>query len=91
MIATDLSNSFHPVPKEKRIVNKKLLKDKKGVCEICGKKGQTEKHHFLKTKGAGGNDTNENLIELCRMCHIKVHSGEYAKEQLKKIKEKNDG
>ena len=45
MIVTDLSNSFNPVPKEKRIVNKKLLKDKKGKCEICGKVGQTEKHH----------------------------------------------
>lgn len=75
MIVTDLSNSFNPVPKEKRIVNKKLLKDKKGVCEICGKKGQTEKHH-IKTKGSGGNDTEENLIEVCRICHTKIHSGE---------------
>lgn len=74
-LVTDLSNSFHPVPKEKRIVNKKLLKDKKGVCEICGKKGQTEKHH-IKTKGSGGNDTKENLIEVCRICHTKIHTGE---------------
>lgn len=29
MIVTDLSNSFNPVPKEKRIKNKKLLQDKK--------------------------------------------------------------
>ena len=28
----DLSKSFNPVPKNKRIVNKKLLKDKKGIC-----------------------------------------------------------
>ena len=68
-IATDLSNSFNPVPKEKRIVNKKLLKDKKGKCEICGK---AEKHH-KKTKGSGGNDTKENLIEVCRICHTKIH------------------
>lgn len=74
-LVTDLSNSFHPVPKEKRIVNKKLLKNKKGVCEICGKKGQTEKHH-VKTKGSGGNDTKENLIEVCRICHTKIHTGE---------------
>lgn len=32
-------------PKNKRIENKKLLKNKKGRCEICGKYGQTEKHH----------------------------------------------
>ena len=75
MIVKDLSNSFNPVPKNKRIVNKKLLKDKKGVCQICGKKGSTEKHH-KKSKGSGGNDTEENLIEVCRICHTKIHTGE---------------
>lgn len=75
MIVKDLSNSFNPLPKDKRIVNKKLLKDKKGVCEICGKRGSTEKHH-KKTKGSGGNDTEENLIEVCRICHTKIHNGE---------------
>ena len=45
MIVKDLSKEFHPIPKNERIVNKKLLKDKKGICEICGKAGQTEKHH----------------------------------------------
>lgn len=75
-------------PKNARIVNKKLLKDKKGRCEICGKVGQTEKHHFLKTKGAGGDDIDENLIEVCRECHTKAHLGQFTKEQLKKIKER---
>lgn len=62
-------------PKNARIVNKKLLKDKKGKCEICGKRGQTEKHH-KKSKGSGGDDTEENLIEVCRICHTKIHTGE---------------
>lgn len=75
MIVKDLSNSFNPVPKVKRVVNKKLLRDKKGMCEICGRKGQTEKHH-IKTKGSGGNDTKENLIEVCRICHTRIHTGE---------------
>ena len=75
MIVKDLSKSFNPVPKNKRIENKKLLKDKKGVCQICGKKGATEKHH-KKSKGSGGNDTEENLIEVCRICHTKIHTGE---------------
>ena len=74
MIVTDLSNSFNPLPKNKRIVNKKLLQDKKGKCQICGKKGATEKHH-KKTKGSGGDDTEENLIEVCRICHTKIHTG----------------
>lgn len=75
MIVKSLNNSFNPVPKNKRIVDKKLLKDKKGICEICGKPGQTEKHH-IKTKGSGGDDTKENLIEVCRKCHTKIHTGE---------------
>lgn len=75
MIVKDLSNSFNPVPKKKRIENKKLLKDKKGVCQICGKKGATEKHH-KQSRGSGGNDTEENLIEVCRICHTKIHTGE---------------
>jgi 5-methylcytosine-specific restriction endonuclease McrA len=70
----DLSKEFYPVPKNKRVVNKKLLKDKNGRCEICGRFGQTEKHH-KKTKGSGGNDTEDNLIEVCRMCHTKIHQG----------------
>lgn len=73
MIVNDLSNKFNPIPKNKRVVNKKLLKDKKGICEICGKRGQTEKHH-KKSKGSGGNDTEENLIEVCRICHTKIHN-----------------
>lgn len=75
MIVKELFSSFNPLPKNKRIVNKKLLKDKKGVCEICGKKGATEKHH-KKSKGSGGDDTEENLIEVCRICHTKIHTGE---------------
>lgn len=75
MIVTDLSNSFNPCPKNKRIKNKKLLQDKKGICQVCGKKGATEKHH-KKSKGSGGDDTEENLIEVCRICHTKIHTGE---------------
>lgn len=74
MIVKDLSNSFNPIPKNKRIVDKKLLKDKKGICDICYKKTQTEKHH-IKTKGSGGNDTKDNLIEVCRVCHRLIHDG----------------
>lgn len=75
MIVKDLSNSFNPCPKNKRIKNKKLLQDKKGICQVCGKKGATEKHH-KKSKGSGGDDTEENLIEVCRICHTKIHTGE---------------
>lgn len=61
-------------PKNARIKNKKILKEKKGTCSICGKQTNTENHH-IKSVGSGGNDKKENLIELCRVCHSLVHSG----------------
>lgn len=67
-------------PKNARIKDKKILKDKKWQCELCGKNGPTEKHH-IKSRGAGGDDVKENLIEVCRICHIKIHSGNIRKEK----------
>lgn len=74
MIVNDLSNEFCPYPKHTRIKNKKLLQDKKGICQVCGKRGNTDKHH-IKTKGSGGDDIEENLIEVCRVCHRLIHDG----------------
>lgn len=85
MIVKDLSNSFHPVPKDKRIVNHKLIDEKKHDCEYCGKKNCYTNTHHIKSKGSGGNDTKDNLIELCGDCHRKVHDGIIAKEELLKI------
>lgn len=74
-MSINYDNGSFAFPKNKRIVDKKLLRDKKGKCQICGKTGQTEKHH-KKSKGSGGDDTEENLIEVCRICHTKIHTGE---------------
>ena len=41
-------------------------------CEVCGA-DTTEPPHHIKTRGAGGQDNQENLIELCREHHIEVH------------------
>ena len=80
MIKNDLSNEFHPYPKQARIKNKKLLQEKKGICQQCGKYGYTEKHH-IKTKGSGGDDIEENLIEVCRICHRLIHDGKIKLEK----------
>jgi len=83
-IVTELSSSFHPYPKKPRIKNKKLLKDKKRICQFCGRRDYTDKHH-IKTKGSGGDDIKENLVELCRKCHSLVHAGVIEKDELLKI------
>lgn len=61
MIVTDLSNSFNPVPKNKRIKNQKLINNKKYNCEYCGKKNCCTNKHHVKSKGASGDDIEELL------------------------------
>lgn len=85
MIVTDLSNSFNPYPKVKRVIDKKLIEDKKHNCEYCGKRNCWTNKHHVKSRGASGNDTIENLIELCGDCHVKAHSGKIGKKELLKI------
>ncbi len=85
MIVTDLSNSFNPYPKTKRIKNQKVINDKKHNCEYCGKRNCWTNKHHVKSKGASGNDTEENLIELCGSCHRKVHDAIIKKQELLKI------
>jgi len=59
--------------KPKRIIDKKLIKHlKDNPCNICGKPGPSDVHH-LTTRGAGGNDTLENLLVLCRKHHVEIH------------------
>lgn len=84
-IVKDLSNSFNPYPKVKRIKNQKVIDDKKHNCEYCGKKNCWTNKHHVKSKGASGDDTEENLIELCGSCHRKVHDGIIKKVELLKI------
>lgn len=84
-IIKDLTNSFNPCPKIKRIKNQKVIKDKKHNCEYCGKKNCWTNKHHVKTKGASGNDTEGNLIELCGNCHVKAHTGEISKKELIKV------
>lgn len=64
-------------PKKKRIVNKKLCESYRGRPCWAGDNncfGQTVGHHLV-TKGAGGDDTQENLIPLCVYHHRQIHNG----------------
>lgn len=72
-------------PKNARIKNNKLIKDKKHNCEYCGKRNCWTNKHHITSKGASGDDVDQNLIELCGICHRKVHDGIIKKEKLIKI------
>lgn len=46
-----------------------------GCCEQCGATDGLEAHHIRKTREGGTHD-RENLVVLCRRCHLQVHATE---------------
>ena len=43
-----------------------------GRCEECGKLANLDRHHKVH-RSLGGKDTPDNIIYLCRICHMKAH------------------
>lgn len=55
-------------------------------CEMCGMKAQDI--HHIEARGMGGSkhaDTIENLMALCRQCHIDFGDKKQHKEMLKVV------
>ena len=79
-------------PKHRRMVNRKMIQAcRKNRCEYCGAVTNIEPHH-INTRGSGGGDIKENLIQLCTRCHINTHSGQYpTKEDCLKIVAEREG
>jgi len=57
---------------------------RKDYCERCGRPADIEPHHVF-TRGAGGQDIPENLIQLCTACHIAAHDGRIRRDELIRI------
>ncbi len=50
-----------------------------GCCEICGKFCKArDPHHWCQTGLGGGSrlDIRENLLAVCRECHMGIHAGQ---------------
>lgn len=70
---------FHPYPKEKQLYRTKKkdpeaikeFKKKHPRCIICGKKSTP---HHIRSRGAGGADSKENLMPLCVKHHFERHA-----------------
>jgi 5-methylcytosine-specific restriction endonuclease McrA len=61
-------------------------------CEVCG--SQAVDIHHIEARGMGGSkdkDTIDNLMGLCRKCHIEYGDKKQYKEFLKDIHAKNYG
>jgi 5-methylcytosine-specific restriction endonuclease McrA len=61
-------------------------------CEVCG--AEAVDVHHIEARGMGGNkkaDVIDNLMGLCRKCHIEYGDKKQYKEFLKMIHAKNYG
>ncbi|MGB9859855.1 MAG: HNH endonuclease signature motif containing protein, partial [Moorellaceae bacterium] len=66
----------------RRVENSKTIQAMtKPYCELCGQQAYGEPHH-IKTRGSGGGDIPENLIQLCWEHHVAVHSSHLSREDL---------
>lgn len=43
------------------------------MCDLCTSQEKTQLHHIV-YQCDGGNDSPDNLINLCRDCHVNYHS-----------------
>jgi hypothetical protein len=57
----------------KRIVDQEVLEFfRSSPCEACGRPPRSDPAH-IRSRGAGGDDTYENIISLCRLDHCRQH------------------
>ena len=81
-----LSRIKHPYKRNR----KAIASMRRRYCERCGRETDIEPHHIF-TIGSGGQDNRENLLQLCSECHISVHMGGIAREELLKIVARREG
>ena len=73
------------VPKPRRIRDPAAIAEaRKPWCEYCGRWGLMEIHH-VKSRGSGGHDVAENLVNLCVGCHKRVHNGQIPRRNIECI------
>lgn len=94
-------NPGHDGPIEKvglRIRNESILRVVRQLpwCEVCGVyrgPGVTIEPHHVETRGAGGDDSWENLLGACvgirsNWCHRRIHTGEISADEVVEILER---
>jgi len=91
-----MNRTFRPAPKISRIVDREAVDyvrtGRDGRCMIgLARPGQFgpcsagKDVHHIDHRGAGGDDTRENMITLCRRHHQLAHAGAISKEELRGI------
>ena len=61
-------------------------------CELCGSRDNLQVHHIeplepYERRSVNEKNRQENLMVLCRACHIKIHSEERHKRKMEQERE----
>ncbi len=67
---------IQPVPKPPRKRKKKrpgFVGEPKRYCEKCGRTDVAIHRHHIIPRSRGGNDSEENRVDLCVYCHKEAH------------------
>ncbi len=58
---------------------KKVFKRDKNKCVRCGSKKNLAVHHIIPVRSSkeGGTEEIDNLVTLCKKCHLEMHGGDY--------------
>ena len=57
------------------------------ICECCQSARANDCHHII-YRSQGGGDNIENVIAVCRKCHILAHAEKISKSELQSIHNK---
>ena len=77
--------------KLRRLVDKKTYyATQKFYCEVCYQRAYGGPHHCI-SRGAGGPDAKENLIQLCQTCHRQAHDGNIPRQKLWEVIARREG
>jgi 5-methylcytosine-specific restriction endonuclease McrA len=71
-------------PKPYAKLRKEILERDGWRCQNCGCSKNLDVHHMIR-RSALGDDTETNLITLCRQCHHHVHAPSDSKSQSNRV------
>lgn len=71
-----------PHEKPDTFTHDSLERARRSNCTACDNHAPSDPHHVT-TRKAGGTDEANNIMPLCRRCHVRLHQEGYSKMMLR--------